>query len=169
MDQFAVAVSSAVNRIEELRLPVVPYNTYIKAVCIGIPVAVLVHDTADYWMPTKVRIPILSWFLRSWRKDPDTKTAHLRVIRNLFLFAFFVVLRTDNAANEESQPSDYVSQRLSSATGQRALNQEISKSRRNAFNAATMVLGEEEMNMEAVQQQRDAVLRRRHLHDPNVK
>lgn len=169
MDQFAVTVSSAVNFIEELRLPVVPYNTYIKAVCIGIPVAVLLHDTADHWLPTKVHVPLLSWFMRRWRQDPDTKTTHLRVIRNLFLFAFFVVLRTDSAANEESQPSDYVSQRLTSVSGQRAANQEIYKARRNAFNAATMVVGEEEMNMEGVQQQRDAVLRRRHLHDPSVK
>ncbi|KPA86519.1 putative mitochondrial hypothetical protein [Leptomonas pyrrhocoris] len=168
MDQFAVAVSSAVNRIEELRLPVVPYNTYIKAVCVGIPIAVLAHDLADYWMPKKVHVPLLSWFVRRWRKDPETKSTHLRVIRNLFLFAFFVVLRMDSAANEESQPSDYVSQRLTSAAGQRAMNQEIYKSRRNAFNAATMVIGEEEMNVEGVQQQRDAVLRRRHLHDPNV-
>jgi hypothetical protein len=169
MDQIAVAVSSAVNRIEEIRLPVMPYNTYIKAVCIGIPVAVFIHDTADYWLPTKVHIPLVSWFMRRWRQEPETKAIHLRVLRNLLLFAFFVVLRMDSAANEESQPSDYISQRLTSATGQRSVNQEIYKARRSAFNAATAVIGEEEMNMEGVQQQRDAVLRRRHLHDPNVK
>ncbi|CBZ30980.1 conserved hypothetical protein [Leishmania mexicana MHOM/GT/2001/U1103] len=168
MDQIAVSVSAVVHRMEELRLPVVPYSTYIKAVCIGIPLAVLVHDTAEYWLPTKVRIPVLSWFVRKWRQNPEAKHVHLRVIRNLVLFAFFVVLRMDSAANEEAEPSDYVSQRLTSASGQRAVNQEIYKSRRAAFNAATAVLGEEEMNIEGVQQQRDAVLRRRHLHDPNV-
>ncbi|AYU83234.1 conserved hypothetical protein [Leishmania infantum JPCM5] len=168
MDQIAVSVSALVHRMEELRLPVVPYSTYIKAVCIGIPLAVLVHDTAEYWLPTKVRIPVLSWFARKWRRNPEAKHVHLRVIRNLVLFAFFVVLRMDGTANEEAEPSDYVSQRLTSASGQRAVNQEIYKSRRAAFNAATAVLGEEEMNMEGVQQQRDAVLRRRRLHDPNV-
>ncbi|CAJ1035327.1 hypothetical protein, conserved [Leishmania lindenbergi] len=168
MDQLAVSVSSLVHCIEELRLPVVPYGTYIKAVCIGIPLAVLAHDTAEYWLPTKARIPVLSWFVRKWRQNPETKHVHLRVIRNLVLFAFFVVLRMDGAANEEAEPSDYVSQRLTSASGQRAVNQEIYKSRQVAFNAATAVLGEEEMNIEGVQQQRDAVLRRRRLHDPNV-
>ncbi|KAG5492313.1 hypothetical protein GH5_01230 [Leishmania sp. Ghana 2012 LV757] len=168
MDHIAVSVSSLVNRIEELHLPVVPYSMYIKSVCIGIPLAVLAHDTAEHWLPTKFRIPVLSWFVRRWRQDPEAKRVHLRVIRNLILFAFFVVLRMDGAANEEAEPSDYVSQRLTSASGQRAVNQEIYKSRRAAFNAATAVLGDEEMNMEGVQQQRDAVLRRRHLHDPNV-
>ncbi|KAG5492847.1 hypothetical protein JKF63_01427 [Porcisia hertigi] len=168
MDQVAVSVSSLVHRIEELRLPVMPYTTYIKAVCIGIPFAVLAHDTADYWLPTKIRVPVFSWFMRKWRQNPESKQTHLRVIRNLVLFAFFVVLRMDSAANEEAEPCDYVSQRLTSASGQRAVNQEIYKSRRAAFNAATAVLGEEEVNMEGVQQQRDAVLRRRHLHDPSL-
>lgn len=168
MDQIAVRVSYLVNHIEELRLPAISYNSYIKAVCIGIPLAVLVHDTSSYWMPTKVRVPILSWFMRKWHHDPDTKQLHLRVIRNMILFAFFVVLSTDSAAKEESQPSDYVEQRLTSATAQRTLNNDIYKSRRAAFNAADAVIGEEEINIEAIQQQRDAVLRRRHLHDPAV-
>ncbi|KAK7200859.1 hypothetical protein NESM_000144500 [Novymonas esmeraldas] len=165
MDQLAVSVSSLVHHVEGLRLPVVPYNTYIKAVCIGIPLAVLAHDTADYWMPTKVHVPVLSWFMRRWRQDPEQKHAHLRVVRNLVLFTFLIVLRMDNTANAEVDPSDYVSHRVTSATAQRTVNQEIYKSRRAAFNAASAVVGEEEMNMEGVQQQRDAALRRRYLHD----
>lgn len=167
MDQFAVAVSAAVNRMEELRLPVVPYGTYFKAVCIGVPIAVLAHDTAAYWLPTKVRIPIVSWFMRRWRLDPEAKHEHIRAIRNLFLFAFAVVVFMDDAGGVKL-PCDYVSQRLTSQSGQRAVNQEIYKARRNAFNVASTVMGEEEMNSEGVQQQRDAALRRRHLHDPSV-
>lgn len=168
MDQVAVSVSSWVNRIEEMRLPMVPYTTFIKAVCIGIPIAVLAHDTADFWLPTKVRIPVLSWFMRRWRQDGEAKTLHLRVARNLLFFAFFVVMSMNNDGADEPEPSGYVWQRVASASGQRAMSQDIQKARRTAFNAASSVLGEEELNAEAVQQQRDAVLRRRHLHDPRV-
>ncbi|CCW61381.1 unnamed protein product [Phytomonas sp. EM1] len=165
MDQLAITVSSFAHNLENLRLPVIPYNTYIKAVGVGIPIAVFLHSTADYWIPERFNIPIITWFRRRWRQDPDVKHTHLRIIRNLLLFIFFVVLRMDSVANDEVQPSDYVEQRLVSATAQRNLNEEIFKARQTAFSAADELLGEVEMNIAGVQQQRDAVMRRRYLHD----
>lgn len=165
LDRLAVTVSSFVHDVEDLRLPVIPYGTYVKGLVIGIPVAVLLHDTAEHWLPTKFRIPIISYFRRRWRESAATKESDLHVIRDLIIFTFFIVLRMDSGANEEAQPSDYVEQRLTSAAGHRAMNSDIYKARRAAFNAADEVIGEEEMNMAGVQQQRDAVLRRRYLHD----
>lgn len=168
MEKLCVSVSSVVNHLEELRLPSIPYNNYVKAVCIGVPIAVFVHDTASYWMPTKRQLPIISWFTRSWRQDPESKRTHLRAIRNLLLFGFFMVMRMDHAASAEAQPSDYVEQRILSATSRKHINDQIYKARAEAFLAADEVLGEEEMNMTAAQQQRDAVLRRRYVHDTRL-
>ncbi|CCW68933.1 unnamed protein product [Phytomonas sp. Hart1] len=168
MDQFAITVSSFVHNLENLRLPVIPYNTYVKTVCIGIPIAVFLHDTSKYWIPKSFNLPIITWFRRRWLQEPDVKLTHLRIIRDFLLFAFFIVLRMDSIANDEVQPSDYVEQRLISSTAQHSLSEEIYKARQNAFSAADELLGEVEMNMAGVQQQREAALRRRYLHDSRL-
>lgn len=170
MDQFSVSVSSFVSSLEDLRLPYIGAGNCVKAVVIGVPIAVLIHDLADHWMPSKLQLPIISWFTRKWRADPDTKLAHLRVIRNLLMFAFFVILQNDITGDEVSvlQPSDLVEQRVHSTSATRAMSNEISKARRAAFSAADEVIGEEELNGAAVQQQADSVLRRRRLHDKRL-
>ncbi|EPY37011.1 hypothetical protein STCU_00287 [Strigomonas culicis] len=179
MDQIATRVSSAVNTLESLRLPVFPYDAYIKTVLVCVPIAVLLHDTAEYWLHPEnehchvlQKVPVvrsvINFFARRWREEPEVKHTHLLVARNIILFAFFVIVQMDEAANEPVQPSEYVEQRLKGATGAASLNREIQARRAVAYNAADAVLGEEETNVAGVQQQRDAVLRRRHLKDSRM-
>ncbi|KEG13661.1 hypothetical protein DQ04_00861030 [Trypanosoma grayi] len=163
MDSVALGVSSLVHQAEALNIPVVRSRSVALAVAVGIPIAVLLHDTAGHWMPTKWQIPIVSWFRRKWRQNPEEKSTHLTLARNAVMF-FFVAMALSESTFYQT-PMDYVADRVSSAPSTRAFNDRIYKARRNAFSAATDTVGEEGLNEANVRQQRDTALRRRFVHD----
>ncbi|CAD2216593.1 hypothetical protein AGDE_00960 [Angomonas deanei] len=176
MDQLALTVTSAVNAIEEFRLPEIPYNRMVRGLVIGVPVAVLLHETADYWLHPEARenkvnvlhkLPvvgnIINFFVRSWRDQPESKKAHLMTVRNICFMMFLIILYNDEVANGPIEPTQYVENRILSSAAHNTLNNEIYKNRKAIFKAADAVIGEEEMNVVGVEQQRDAVLRRRYL------
>lgn len=168
MDQISVSVSSLVSALEDVRPPHIGAATYVKAALVGIPLVVLAHDLSDYWMPKKCRIPLVDWILRKWRSDPDAKFSHLRILRNLIVFGLFVQLHNESSAEQVTymtEPHEIVGERLYSAAGTRSMTADIQKARRHAFAAADEVLGPEEMNMAAAEQQMEAALRRRHLRE----
>ncbi|EAN99812.1 Present in the outer mitochondrial membrane proteome 6 [Trypanosoma cruzi] len=163
MDTVVLTVSSLVHQAETFTFPVVRSKSLAVTVAVGIPVAVLLHDTADRWLPKKWEIPIISWFRRKWRQDPETKVVHLALARNAVLF-FFVAMALSESPYYQT-PVDYVSDRVSSSSARRALDEEIKTSRRVAFGAANDVVGEEGLNEAGVRQQRDTALRRRFVHE----
>lgn len=162
MDAVARSVSALITNVEELRLPYVRLSTYIKVVLAGIPISVLLHDTASLWMP-KARIPILSWFQRRWRVDPNLKLGDLETMRNAILFAGIVILFMNGTTSAADMPSDYLEQRLSNSNAVRAMTNEVYTARSNTYEVAASLMGEEEVNFTAAQQLRDAALRRRYL------
>lgn len=168
MDSVALSVSSLVNTLEELRLPSVSFTTCVKGLCVAIPTAVLLHDTAHLWMPQRWRVPVLTWFRRRWASDPESKEVHLATMRKVVLLLLMIGAMLDDKTDTAATPMDYLQSRTQSATAVRSMNEDVHKARAKAFNAAVELLGEEEMNMEAVVQQRDAALHRRYLHDSRL-
>ncbi|ORC92032.1 uncharacterized protein TM35_000042460 [Trypanosoma theileri] len=163
MDSVALSVSSFVHRAEALNVPLLRSKTVVLAVAMGIPVAVLLHDTSNYWMPTTWQIPIVSWFCRKWRQNPEEKRAHLTLARNAIIFIFVALAL--NEGTYYQTPVDYVADRVTSSTARKSLNEHIRGSRQAAFAAAGDLVGEEGLNEANVRQQRDTALRRRFVHD----
>ncbi|PWU83087.1 Present in the outer mitochondrial membrane proteome 6 [Trypanosoma cruzi] len=128
MDTVVLTVSSLVHQAETFTFPVVRSKSLAVTVAVGIPVAVLLHDTADRWLPKTWEIPIISWFRRKWRQDPETKVVHLALARNAVLF-FFVAMALSESPYYQT-PVDYVSDRVSSSSARKALDGEIRTSRR---------------------------------------
>ncbi|KAH9601385.1 hypothetical protein LSM04_000997 [Trypanosoma melophagium] len=163
MDSVALSVSSLVHRAEALNVPLFRSKTVALTVAMGIPIAVLLHDTSNYWMPTTWQIPIISWFCRKWRQNPEEKRAHLTLARNAIIFLFVAMALGEGTYYQT--PVDYVADRVTSTTARKSFNDHIYKSRQAAFGAATDLVGEEGFNEANVRQQRDTALRRRYVHD----
>eukprot|EP00796_Vickermania_ingenoplastis_P006136 gene6136-4416_t len=162
VDSIAQSVSTAVTLLEEVRLPHVRLSVFAKTVIIGVPLAVLAYDTSSLWLPKTKAVPIISWFQRRWRSEPQLQVVDLQTLRNAIIFLAVVVLGMNHErSGVADMPSDYIEPRLNSAHAVRAMNAEIEKARDQAYEAANSVLGEEEMNVLSAQQQHDAALRRR--------
>lgn len=159
-------ISSAIHNFEEMRLPVPSFSKFMMATAIGVPVAVLVHDTSSFWMPVNRNIPVVSWFLRKWRSDTSedsSKARHLRIFRNLVLFGALISLMYDSEPKDT--PYRYVSDRVTSSNARRTMGQDILKGRKEAFAAANKIMNEDAYDPAKCDQQRDAALRRRHVQE----
>nr|CCC93013.1 unnamed protein product [Trypanosoma congolense IL3000] len=163
MDTLALSVSSAVHCAENFSLPLIRSRSVVTAVALGIPVAVLLHDTAHYWLPASFELPIISWFRRKWRKNPEEKVAYLLLARNAIIFFYLAMVLGEGVPYHT--PMDYVSDRVSCSTARKTLNERIQKGRHSAFSAAEEVVGEEGLNDASARQQRDTALRRRFFHE----
>jgi hypothetical protein len=155
-----LTISDTLHSVEEMNLSLPSSKSVLVAGVIGIPIAVLLHDTAEFWMPSKINIPILSWFQRKWCQDPQQKKTHLRVFRNALIFGWIVCALQEG--DPKFQPMDYIVERLSSTTARKSMTQEILTSRHAAFGATHQVVGESALDEANARQQRDAALRRRH-------
>lgn len=164
-DSLYRCVSSAATHIEELRLPYVRFSVFLKALAVGVPFTVLLHETSSTWMPSSFNVPVVSWFQRRWRTDPQKQLADLQVFRNIVLFAGVVILFMNDTTSAAAMPSDYLERRLVNTSAVKAMNDDIYSARNAAFEAAGSVLGEEELNVTSALQQRDAALRRRYLRE----
>ncbi|RNF25911.1 uncharacterized protein Tco025E_01915 [Trypanosoma conorhini] len=163
MDTVALTVSSLVHQAETLNLPVIRSKSLALTIAAGIPIVVLLHDTSDWWLPKNWEVPVVSWFRRRWRQDPESKVAHLTLARNAVLF-FFVAMALSETPYYQTTV-DYVADRVSSTTARKSFDEHIKASRRTAFGAASDVVGEEGYSDASVRQQRDTALRRRFVHD----
>lgn len=163
MDSLAHSVSSMVHCAENFHIPLVRSRTVVTAVAVGIPIAVLLHDTAEHWMPTSFQLPIISWFRRKWRQNPEVKSSHLTLARNAIIFFYLAMVLSEGTFYET--PIDYVADRVSGAPARKAFNERIQKGRHSAFSAAEEVASEEGLNEASSRQQRDTALRRRFLHE----
>ena len=149
-----------------MRLPVPSFSKFLAATAIGVPVAVLVHDTSSVWMPVNRNLPVVAWFLRKWRgdmSDDSAKARHLRIFRNVILFGALISLMYDSEPKDV--PYRYVSDRLTSSNARRTFTDDIQKSRKEAFGAANKVMNEDAYDPAKCAQQRDAALRRRHVQE----
>lgn len=161
-----LSLNSLIHSIEEVSIPIPSPKAVLWAGLLGIPVAVILHDTSDSWFPQSRQIPVLSWFVRKWRRDPETKALHLRVFRNALLFAGIVaVLHSENA---RSIPLHYVSDRVGSINARNDVTRDIVANRNAAFAAANECLGEEAYDGAKSRQQRDTALRRRHIQESGL-
>lgn len=160
MDLPWLEISNNLHALEEVKIPLPTSKSVLMATAIGIPIAVLLHDTSDYWLPAKFNIPILSWFQRKWTQDRQNKRSHLRILRNALMFAWMV------CAIQEGEPKflpiDYIAERLTNNTARKSITNDIMQSRRAAFGATHQVIGEAAIDEANARQQRDAALRRRH-------
>lgn len=160
MDLPWVEVSNAVHTIEQMNFTLPSSKSVLIAGAVGVPIAVLLHDTAHYWLPTSFKIPIVSFFQRKWAQDPQEKKSHLRILRNALVFGWLICALQEG--DPKFQPLDYVVERISSSTARKSMSKEISDARQAAFAATHQVIGESALDEANARQQRDAALRRRH-------
>jgi hypothetical protein len=160
MDLPWVEISNAVHTVEQMNITLPSSKSILIAGAVGIPLAVLLHDTSDRWLPTSFKIPILSFFQRKWAQDPQEKKTHLRIFRNALIFGWIVCALQEG--DPKFQPLDYVIERVSSTTARKSLSRDISEARKAAFGATHQVVGESALDEANARQQRDAALRRRH-------
>eukprot|EP00758_Cryptobia_borreli_P003979 Tbor_TRINITY_DN4100_c0_g1::TRINITY_DN4100_c0_g1_i3::g.26482::m.26482 len=155
------AASNVIHNMEEMRFSFPSSKAILIATALGIPVAVLLHETTSSWMSYASTIPGFSWIAAKWRKDGDG-----RVLRNAILFAWVVGLMYDSDPKET--PLDYVSDRITSTNARRTLNKEIKNARKEAFGATHEVINEEAFDFAKSSQLRDAALRRRHAQESRM-
>ena len=157
-----LSLHNVIHSIEEFRLPIPASRSVLYAGVAAIPVAVLLHDTSDFWMPLTVNIPVVSYFTRRWKKDSDNKELDLVTFRNALIFAWVVAAVSE--PEPKAAPMDYVVDRLSNSTTRRILTSDINKARTAAFSAATaFTMGTQDP--EKAIQLRDAALRRRQVQE----
>lgn len=166
MDFSWMGISHAVHQLEEIQIPMPSSKAVLVGTAVGIPLAVLLHETADSWMPVRTNIPVLSWFMRKWRSDARAKPTHLRIFRNLAIFAWFTAVLYES--DVRMAPIEYVSDRVTSSNARRTMTDEIRKSRATAFASANEVIGETAFDVAKSSQQRDAALRRRNAHESRL-
>lgn len=154
------AISHAIHSMEQMNIQLPTSKSMLIAGAVGIPLAVLLHDTADLWLPTSFNIPVLSWFQRKWIQDPDEKKSHLRIFRNAVIFGWIVCALSEG--EPKFQPVDYVADRVLSSSARRSLTNDILESRKIALQATHAVFGEAAFDEANARQQRDAALRRRY-------
>ena len=156
-----LTLNNAIHTVEEFRFPFVNSKAMFYSGLVGIPVVVLLHDTSDSWMPRTKHFPIISWFLRKWRQGD--KQAHLRIFRNVFLFALVACAMQET--NPKYTPLDYVTERLTNTNARKSMTDQVLVSRRAAFAAADEVVGPDAFDEKKSTEQRDAALRRRHIQE----
>lgn len=161
-ESVARGVLSVVAHLEDLRLPHIRFKGFAQAVCIGIPLAVLLRDASSLWMPSSFQLPIVSWFKRRWTSD-ESLISDLQTARNILIFFIVVVLSMNSDVAAVDMPADYLERRLINSNAVRAVNNQIYNARSTALETAGSVVQEEEVNTTGAQQQRDAALRRRFL------
>lgn len=160
MDLPWLDISNTLHSVEEMKISLPSSKSVLLAGAIGIPLAVLLHDTSNLWMPTSFSIPIVSWFQRQWNQDPQQKKNHLRVLRNSLIFSWIVCALQEG--DPKFLPLDYVGERVSNSTARKSITQDILQSRHAAFGATHQLIGEAALDEANARQQRDAALRRRH-------
>lgn len=154
-----LSLNNALFSVEEMSITLPSSKTVLLAGAIGIPIAVLLHDTSDYWMPSNFSIPVLSYFQRKWTQDPQQKKSHLRILRNSLIFGWIVCALQEG--DPKFQPLDYVAERLQSTSARKSMTNDILTSRHAAFGATHQLIGEAALDEANARQQRDAALRRR--------
>ena len=162
-----LALNSVIHMAEELKIPFPSSKTIMIAGIVGVPIAVFLHDTADRWLPHSLQIPVLSWFQRRWRKDPQNKPGDVATFRNLLIFAWIVAALGERTP--KFSPLDYVADRLCNSTTRKLITSEIQKKRGGSFGAARDVMEASAYDDTKTQQLRDAALRRRHIQQSGMK
>lgn len=161
-----VLMHNVVHAIEEFRPSLPASRTVLIGGALAIPVALLLHDTSDSWMPKTMNIPVLSFFARRWRGDHKEKSLDLTTFRNGLIFIAIAAVMAENEQPVGSM--DYVADRLTNSTTRRAINSDMMEARRASFGAATQIAIATSDDGNAVQV-RDAALRRRHLRETRAK
>ncbi len=153
---------NVIHTIEEFKLPLPSSRTVAFAGLAAVPIAVLLHDTSDLWLPKTVNLPILSFFTRRWKKDEENKALDLALFRNGLLFLWVCAIIREG--EPKHAPLDYVMDRLSNSSARKILTHDIMQSRKAAFGGATQfAMGV--TDPEKAIQLRDAALRRRQVQE----
>eukprot|EP01061_Rhynchopus_euleeides_P036533 TRINITY_DN61607_c0_g1_i1.p1 TRINITY_DN61607_c0_g1~~TRINITY_DN61607_c0_g1_i1.p1 ORF type:complete len:138 (+),score=48.29 TRINITY_DN61607_c0_g1_i1:55-414(+) len=58
-------------------------------------------DTAEYYLPKSINIPLVSYFRREWARDPASQAVHMKLLGDIALFAV-IVYQFYEAAEENS-------------------------------------------------------------------
>jgi hypothetical protein len=161
-----LALSSLIHAAEETGITLPTPVTAGKIVIIGLPIVVLVHELTEWWMPKKVRIPIITWFRRRWVADSTNKGTDLMTFRNLTLF--FGIAAIIHSAIPKSAPIDYLSDRLTSASARRNLDKEIFDRRTSVFAAGNEVMTAHAFDEAKASQLRDDALHRRQVQENRI-
>ena len=159
-----VDLHNAIHTAEEFQLPMPSSKGLLIAGAVGIPIAVLLHETSDKWLPSTLlhKIPVVSYFARAWRQDPRTKQTHLALFRDSLIFSYMAVSMKEEF--DRYTPVDHVADRLTNEKARANVTREIHANRKAAFEAASDVLLSEASNDETkMRQLKDTELRRRHL------
>jgi hypothetical protein len=153
------AVVEAVHSVEELSLPLPRSTTILYGGLLGIPVAMLLHDTSSFWLPKHIQIPLLSWFGRRWNKSGKTKMRDLFMLRDAVIFVWAAALLREEAP--KSLPLDFLADRLISAGARAVLTKEIQENRVGVFESVQQVLAGSIVDDSKVSVLRDEAVRRR--------
>src|SRR4051812_30037811 len=116
-------INNLIHTVEQWKMPFPTSRAVIVAGVVGVPIAVLLHDTAHLWLPRTFSIPIVSFFQRRWRKDEKNKQTDLSLLRNFLIF--FWIAATVNEPIPKYSPLDFIADRLGNTTARRQMTHEI--------------------------------------------
>eukprot|EP00760_Papus_ankaliazontas_P039758 PhM_4_TR9773/c0_g1_i1/m.99569 len=158
-----LSIHQVVHAAEEFRLPLPTSRTILMCGAAAVPIAVLLHDTCESWMPKG--LPIIRWFRRQWAQDPKKKPLHLTLLRNVVIFLWAAAMLHDNPDHSRRVAFDFVADRISSEAARKKLTTDITNSRRAAFETAQEVVETAGMNDTKVNHQMEAEIRRRYARE----
>ncbi len=161
MSSTYVDLHSFIHGVEQWRLPICSHRRFVTTVAVGIPIAVLLHDTYQLWGGEWFEtLPVVRYFARSWKQNPETKAIHLQGLRNAILLGWLVVTSAEKYSNETA--FDFVTPRLTNSTTRQNLTTAIQEARVvNCEGAMHTVLPVMEDNNKVLSTQ-DAEYRRRY-------
>lgn len=154
-----ISLSGVIHTLEETPITLPSGSTVLKCVVVGIPLAVLAHELSDWWVPKKVRVPILSFFRRRWVADVNNKAVDLMTFRNLALFIGIASVMHD--VIPKVVPLDYLSDRFTSSAARRNVDKIITERRTNALAAGNQVIAAHAFDDAKTSSLRDDAIHRR--------
>lgn len=158
-----ISLSSVLHRLEEAAPPLPASSTVFKLVVFGVPIAVLLHDLSEYYMPKATRwYPVVTFFKRRWVADPTNKSVDLMLFRNIAIFLGIASLL--HGGVPRVTPIDYLSDRLTSTTARRNLDRDITSRRSAALDAANQVMAAHAFDEAKARALRQEALDRRQNH-----
>lgn len=166
LNGITLSLSNGLHRLEGMSIPWPSATKVLVFGAVSIPVAVFLNDTSDYWLPKTVELPVIGWFARRWKKNPESKMSDLSIARNFLLFMWMAA--SMHEAPPMHSPLDYVLNRLTNTTTRRGLTHTIVKNRTEAFAAAGDVLGPAALDEAKVKQQFASAVRRRQSQLPDT-
>ena len=161
--EFYLGLTNVLHALEEIPIKVPAPGITLKAIAIGIPVVVLIHDLSDLWMPKKFSMPILTFFRRRWVNDPNNKAVDLMTFRNLAIF--FAIASIMHGGIPRNAPIDYLADRLTSTSARRSIDREIADQRTSSLEAGNRVMSAHAFDETKARLIREAALHRRHINE----